>query len=245
MTLFAVLLISRDAREVYALPLLLPLALLAVPGIERLPDWLSSTWYRSNVVGFSVVLAVAWVAWSALELGLPLPLQRTLLSFNPGYEPGFKLLPFLAGLAYTVAWIAIVRWLRPSAARPLVVWTTGLSVTWALAMTLFVGWIDSGMSYRAVVASMLAALPASYDCISSRHVGESERAMFEYFGGIETFREENPARRRACSLLLIQMRSAPERPESGHNGLIWEGGRPGNPHERFLLYRAVDAIEDD
>ncbi|MGZ5116309.1 MAG: ArnT family glycosyltransferase [Burkholderiales bacterium] len=233
---FAVLSISHDARELYALPLLLPLSLLAVPAIERLPAAIGSGWYRINVVGFTVLAATMWAAWIALEFGLPATVQQRLLSFNPGYLPEFSWLPFSAAVLYTALWAGTIRWLPASRARPLIAWTTGVCVIWGLAMTLFVGWIDAGKTYRSVVASLGAALPEHYNCIAGLNIGESERAMLEYFGGILTVSTKKSASA-DCTLRLVQARSPTERSVPENHILIWEGGRAGNPRERFLLYR--------
>ena len=79
-------------------------------------------------------------------------------------------------------------------------------------------------------------LPAGYDCVSSRGLGESQRAMLHYFGGIVTFREEAPERRRTCDLLLAQGERSepPEIPPGWHQ--VWEGTRPGENDEYFWLY---------
>jgi hypothetical protein len=39
-------------------------------------------------------------------------------------------------------------------------------------------------------------LPRGYSCISSHSLGEPQRALFEYFAGIVTYREEVPSRKR-------------------------------------------------
>jgi hypothetical protein len=237
LTTFSVLLISRNARDLYALPLLLPLALLAVPGIERLPERFCATWYRFNVVGFSVLVVSAWLIWVALEFGVPASLQQMLLRLSPDYEPGFKWWPFVAGLAYTFAWAAVVRFLKASTESAVSLWTVGVCVLWALVMTLFVASIDSRKSYRKVVAELRAVLPPAYKCIVTRHVGESERAMLEYFGGLVMFREESAMERSGCRVLLVQTRSAEERGALDPNNTpLWQGGRSGTPAERFLLY---------
>jgi hypothetical protein len=95
--------------------------------------------------------------------------------------------------------------------------------------------MDSGKTYRATVSSLQAALPARYDCISGRNLGESERAMLQYFGGIVTVAEQNPSSA-YCTLLLVQARSVAEQSAERNARLIWEGGRAGNESERFLLY---------
>lgn len=228
---------ASDTRELYALPLLIPLALLATPVASSLRRGAANAWYWFSVMGFSFFVLVAWFYWSGLELGVPARLHAHLHRTHPGYDPGFKALPFALGAAYTIAWFGVLVALRRSAERPLLTWAAGISTVWALLAILFVGWIDTGKSYRSMVASLQQALPRDYRCISSRGLGESQRAMLHYFGDILTYREEAPSRRRDCDLMLIQGHPRSEVPPRGNWRKIWEGGRPGDKDERYRLYQ--------
>jgi hypothetical protein len=121
--------------------------------------------------------------------------------------------------------------------RPVVVWGAGITTMWALMATLFIGWADNVKSYRSMIVSMQQALPGKYDCMSSRSLGDAQRAMLHYFGGIITHREEVPARRRGCQLLLVQGYPQFEAAPRGSWKKIWEGARPGDKDERYRLYR--------
>jgi hypothetical protein len=90
-----------------------------------------------------------------------------------------------------------------------------------------------------MVAELQRVLPNDYRCMSSRDLGETERAMLHYFADILTFREETPERRRDCDLMLVQgtiQGGANPGPEWAR---IWEGSRPGDRVERYRLYRRV------
>jgi 4-amino-4-deoxy-L-arabinose transferase-like glycosyltransferase len=208
----AVLSGSADARELYALPLLPPLALLAVPAPETLRRGAASAWYWFSAMSFTFFIAVFWFYWSGLELGVP---------------------------ARLLAWFGVLASFRRTAVRPVVVWAAGMTAVWALVSTLFIGWLDTAKSYRGMIAEMTAAMPREYRCISSRELGEPQRALLHYFAGIITEREENIARSAACDLLLVQgspqVEVAPGKPWRR----IWEGGRPGDKDERYRLYRRV------
>ncbi|MGZ8267255.1 MAG: ArnT family glycosyltransferase [Burkholderiales bacterium] len=228
---------SADKRELYAMPLLLPLALLATPGIETLRRGASNAWYWFSVMGFTFFLLVAWVYWSGLELGFPPRLHAHLHRLQPGYTPGFKLLPFVLGVLYTAGWFAALFRLRRSAQRPAWVWASGVTLTWGLLAVFFLAWVDTGKSYRTMIDSMKAALPAEYRCMSSRDLGETQRAMIHYIADIVTYREESPERRRDCDLMLVQGIPQEEKAPEGPWIRIWEGSRPGDKAERYRLYR--------
>lgn len=233
----AMLSLAPEVRELYALPLLVPLALLATPTANALRRGAANAWYWFSVMGFSFFVLVAWFYWSGLELGVPARLYAHLQRLQPGYDPGFKWLPFLLGAGYTLAWIAVLAAVRRSPERPLYTWAAGITTVWALLAILFVGWIDTGKSYRSMVASLEQALPARYRCIASRELGESQRAMLRYYAGIITLREEVATRRRACDLLLVQGNPRQETAPRGNWRKIWEGGRPGDKDERYRLYQ--------
>lgn len=235
---------SIDKRELYALPLLVPLALLATPGSETLRRGAANAWYWFSVMAFTFFVLVGWVYWSGLELGIPPRLHAHLHRMQPGYAPGLKLLPFAIAVLYCAAWIVTLFKLKRGPQRPAFVWAAGLTVVWAMAATLFVGWIDTGKSYRGVFRDMATALPATYRCVSSRNLGEPQRAMLHYFVDVITYREESAERRRDCDLMLVQGTPQEERAPTGNWIRIWEGSRPGDKSERYRLYRRVSAAAD-
>jgi 4-amino-4-deoxy-L-arabinose transferase-like glycosyltransferase len=238
--IFLVLSASADARELYALPMMLPLALLATPATDTLRRGAANLMYWFGVMGGGVFIIVAWFYWTALELAIPPKLHAHLHTLQPGYTPGFKWLPFTLAALYTVGWIVLLLRLKKSRERPVIVWTAGMTLVWGLLAILFVGWVDAGKSYRSMIAGMQQALPPQYECIASRNLGEPQRAMLHYFAGIITYRLENPGRTRDCGLTLVQGVASEEYVPLGPWRKIWEGTRPGDKVERYRLYRRTD-----
>lgn len=227
---------AAESRELYALPMLVPLALLAVPGVDPLRRGAANGWYWFSVMAFTFFIAIGWFYWGALELGVPAKLHGHLHTIRPGYDFGFRWLPFLLGLAYTAGWFALVLKLPRSPERPLAIWAGGLTAVWALLATLFIGWVDTTKSYRSVIADMQRAMPAQYRCMASRELGEAQRAMLHYFAGIRTERlEVRP--QSSCDLLLVQGLPLDEMVLPPQWLKIWEGHRPGDKDERLRLYR--------
>lgn len=230
---------SSDARELYALPLLIPLSLLAAGAPETLRRGAAGVWYWFSAMAVTFFVIVFWFYWSGLELGVPLRLHEHLHRIRPGYTPGFRWLPFLLGVAYSIFWLVVLASFRKTPMRPVVVWGAGITTLWALLATLFLGWADNVKSYRSMVVSIQKALPKQYDCVSSAHLGESQRAMLHYFANIITYREEVPARRRDCDFMLVQGRPQEEIAPRGAWKKIWEGSRPADKDERYRLYRRI------
>ena len=237
---FIVLSASADAREVYALPMLLPLALLATPATDTLRRGIANLIYWFSVMGGGFFVIVAWFYWTALELGIPPKLHVHLHTLQPGYGPGFKWLPFTLAALYTAGWIALLLRLRRSRERPVIAWAATMTMIWGLLAILFVGWVDVGKSYRSMIADMQKTLPPQYQCIASRNLGEPQRAMLHYFANIVTYRLDIPERHRDCDLTLVQGVASEEYLPLGPWQKIWEGARPGDNLERYRLYQRTE-----
>jgi 4-amino-4-deoxy-L-arabinose transferase-like glycosyltransferase len=224
------------AREVFAMPLLVPLALLAAPAVDNMRRGASNSMYWFGVMAFGFFAVVAWFYWVGLELGFPRRLSQHLHKLQPAYDSHVRWLPLAVALAYCGAWVALLAKLKRTVERPVIVWAAGMTLIWGLLTTLFLDYADASKSYRSMVTELAKSLPPGYDCISSRKLGESQRAMLHYLAGIVTYREEVSERRRTCDLMLAQgVRSQPpEIPPGWHQ--IWEGTRPGEKDEYFWLY---------
>ncbi len=232
----AMLSLGSSARELYALPLLPALALLAVPGVGSLRRGAANAWLWFSVMAATFFIVVGWFYWMGLELGIPARLHAHLHRIQPGYTPGFKWLPFTVAACYTVAWFILLTRLKRIPERPVIAWAAGVTVIWALLNVLFLPWIDTGKSYRSVFVSMQKSMPAQYRCVSSRNLAASQRAVLHYVSNIVTQREEVAGRRRDCDLLLTQGIAREEVVPPGWRK-IWEGARPGDKVERYRLYR--------
>jgi 4-amino-4-deoxy-L-arabinose transferase-like glycosyltransferase len=228
--------LAHAARELYALPLLAPLAILAVPGLLALRRGAAHAFWWFSILFGSFLVLMGWFEWSALELGFPGPRHRHWLRLQPAYLPGFDLLTFVLALALSAFWVWILLRLRRSPERPLMAWAAGVTVVWAVGLTLFTGYLDTSKSYRSMVGRIVAALPERYDCMAGHNVGDAQRALLHYFGGI-VLRRASPTGAPACELLLVQgTRVAIQDPGAGW-ALVWEGARPGDRKELFRLYR--------
>lgn len=109
-------------------------------------------------------------------------------------------------------------------------------------MTLWLPWIDTGKTYRAMIGQLAGHLPASVldgsDCLASRHLGEPQRALLDYFLGLHTHRlETRPEEAGTCHWLLVQGTAGEEKPPPAPWERIWDGARPGDHKERYWLYR--------
>lgn len=240
-TVFLVMLLvlssASDARELHALPMLLPLALLATAGVDSLRRGAANALNWFGIMNFGFFAGLLWFFWFALMTGHPARNAEHLLEMQPGYSPEFVPLAFTVALFYTLAWLALLVATQrlPRGRRAVVNWSAGITLFWSIATTICLPWIDAGKSYQSMAGSFRQALPANYNCIASTNLGEPQRAMLDYYTAIVTHRTETSGAH-DCTLLLVQGNTnSPATPLPGWR-LLWEGARPGDNAERFWLF---------
>ncbi|MGF6774658.1 4-amino-4-deoxy-L-arabinose transferase-like glycosyltransferase [Paraburkholderia sp. GAS199] len=249
---FAVLQSSATVRELYILPFIAPLALLAMQGVERLPRRLQFAWDMASRVLFGSVVALAWIVWSIMSdaadthaslhrLGRWLPLDWVM--------PARPVL-IAAALAMTLAWL----WLLPlfkhaGKWRGALSWCAGAIVAWGLVSTLLLPWLDYAKSYRSVFADLGSRINIEWndgDCMASIALGESEAPMLYYYTGILHEPAAN-ASATGCTWLIDQSRRGDARAPAGDWRLYWSGARPGDNDEllRVFVRTPVDSADID
>ena len=230
-----VLLFLSDPREVYALPLLLPLALLAGASVPSLRRGAANALAWFGAMSAGLLGALMWLGWFAMMTGFPPALARNFAKLEPGHVPQFSWPALAVALAFTLAWLWLILRGERSIFRSVTFWAAGITLLWGLAMTLILSWIDYGKSYRTVAQALKKNIPAGTRCIESRGLGDSQRAVFDYHAEVVTQRLERRAAG-LCELLLIQAREGePDNIGPGWK-FLWEGRRPRD-RERFRLYQ--------
>jgi 4-amino-4-deoxy-L-arabinose transferase-like glycosyltransferase len=229
--------IAHDGREAYALPLLLPLALLAGAGIDTLQRGAASALDWFGAMTFGLLCMVLWVGWFALLTGVPAPAAAWIRkTYLPGYTMPFEFGAFLVALVLTAVYAATIVFTRRNNRRAIINWTAGVTVAWLLAMTIWLPMIDEGKSYKRMMMDLGNALPKTPDCVASRSLGEPQRALLDYYLGLITERIENGAGDN-CKYLLEQGTSGGAFDPGPGWTKIWEGARPGDTSERFRMYQ--------
>ncbi len=224
------------AGEMDALALLVPLAIPAGAAALGLRRGAANALAWFAIMTFSLAVGFAWVMWFASVSGFPPPLARNVGKLAPGFVGEFQLLPFLFAALLTITWLILVARIDRSTLRSLTLWAAGVTVTWGLTMTLGISWIDYGKTYRNVASSLRKELPTSVECLESRGLGETQRAVFHYHGGLITQRAEVHGVT-GCPWLLVQapaIRRSADDPGTQWTE-VWEGRRPRDA-ERYRLY---------
>jgi 4-amino-4-deoxy-L-arabinose transferase-like glycosyltransferase len=234
--------ISRNGRSLYALPELVPAALLGAYGIEFLGTRFAKGLQRFVGVAFSVIFAMGWLGWMVQFFGPPAFMWSNVIAKYPNYVPVFEWLPFLVALGFTVGWFAwLIRGKGDSKERLVTDWTLGLSGIYLFVMTLWLPMVENGMSYRHLT-SIRKALPENHPIVGSKNLGEPQRAMFDFYADLTTQRiEVNPDAQNAKYFLTereVFTKKKPE-PPGGPWDLIWEDIH--GQKEVYRLYQKKDA----
>jgi 4-amino-4-deoxy-L-arabinose transferase-like glycosyltransferase len=241
--ILATLFSSASGRTVYALPVLAPLAVLAVPawrlvpaGLARNIDWLARGIFGAAALFLWVVWCIDFVTgrppqWAFILKHLP----RDYAFASIGWE-------FFAALSLVVGYGFLCSRLPRLPQRALVSWVAGLALVWGTGMTLWLPWLNASKSYQTVFTQLKSALP-SHGCVASHGVGESERAMLDYVADLRTQRiEKKPVL--ACDYVLIQsVVSIPPQWWWEHGWTTrWEGTRTDERRQRFWLLSRQSAV---
>jgi len=234
--MFLTLSFVPNIKEVFALPMLLPIALLATASLSALKRGAANALDWFGLMTFALVAIAMWWGWAGLLLDNHAKITLWLKDYQPGFEPAFDATAFWAAIAATVLWLVLVWRVGRSMRRAVTNWAAGITLVWVLAMTLWLPWLDSGKSYRNMVASLQQSMPKHYRCVGYDYLGEGQRAMLHYFGGIITRAD----RKERCDLRLIQgdRLSKPLLDETRWKK-IWEGSRKGDKGEHYRLYRRI------
>lgn len=236
LVILAGLALERDPRLISAMPLLVPLALLASIEVDSLKRGFSGALDWFGILTFGLTAILVWGVWIDSYLyGMSETTARLFRDTEVGFRPSFKLWAMLAALGMTILWVVMVRPARRSNRRAVLNWAIGVTLLWALVSTIWLPYIDSRRSYRVVAESLRAQLPPDA-CIASSNLGEAQRALLAYFAGITTQRVES-GEGGGCRYLLMQV----NRPDLNAPAIegwkrVWEGSRRGDNTERFVLF---------
>jgi 4-amino-4-deoxy-L-arabinose transferase-like glycosyltransferase len=242
LVIYVNLLLVPEPRLIQALPLLVPCALLASLEVDSLARGFSAALDWFGILTFGLLAIVVWGIWVDARLnGMPPAIAAIFRDTEVGFQPTFHLGSVIAAIFLTLLWIALVRPARRSNRRALLNWAAGITLAWCLYSTIWLPYLDSRRSYRAMIEDLASYAPKQ-GCIASRNLGDPQRALLYYFAAIRTMREETHATADdECGALLVQYGSVSGAPPAlpGYR-IRWEGGRRGDATERYVLY-----VKDD
>jgi 4-amino-4-deoxy-L-arabinose transferase-like glycosyltransferase len=226
-----------QAQDVTLIPLLAPLALLAVQGVPALRRGAAAALDWFGLVTFAFFGGLVWLGYIAMMTGLPPRVAHNFAKSAPGFVAEFNPFHFLAALALTAVWIYLMFFTAYSPTRSIARWAAGIMLLWGTFASLWMPWADHQKSYRSVALQLRSKIPVNAACIAQRGLGVPQGAALDYYADIQP-RAFDFGKPRECPLLLVQ--GSPQHefdaPGAGWTKLA-DVGRPGDKGERFRLYR--------
>jgi hypothetical protein len=206
-----------------ALPVLVPLAILASHGVDTLKRGSAKGFYWFGVLCFLFFAFAFWVYFTALEWGVPYQIAKHLKQMTPLYRPSsIHTGTILAAAGVTLLWLAVIPLFPRAKARPVLVWATGMAMTWFLLILLFRPWAEAGWGYRPLIEDMASHLPA--DACLRADVDPAMATMLRLRLGKRYHTHGK------CGYWLTSQ------PSTDLSDPIWEGSRPRDKSKHYRLY---------
>jgi 4-amino-4-deoxy-L-arabinose transferase-like glycosyltransferase len=243
---WTVLFLAHTARDLYALPLIAPLAVIAAGGLTQLPPRVCSASFWLSAGLFTLLALALWFVWLSGSLTGSAPDWPIIARHLPLEHAFARPWPVLAAaVVVSLGWGWLLWRIRPPGPGALLAWPAGMVLLWCLLAWLHFPWIDQAKSYRAVMRDIQAALPREFNCVAdlvtpeSLRLRESERGLLHYFAGVKIQHASSPAHS-ACDFILleVQQRKHPDGVSLGPDWeLIWSGQRQADTRDAFLLFQ--------
>ena len=226
-------------NEVFALPLLIPLTIMAGGSIESLKRGTASALNWFGLVLFGLISGLVWLGWLAMMTGSPAKLKERLIFLSGLTQLNFSLIAFILALVVSLIWLLAILRSQHSNRSGATNWAIGTTAVWTLLMTLWLPMIDSARSYQAIFIELKQALPSKYACITSNHLGKAQRDLLHYYVNVKAQTVDIDGVLN-CDLYLIQDEKNREKVKPGKDWkLIWSGKRVAERRESFRLFQRI------
>lgn len=229
-------LLCSEARNLPALPLLVPLTLLAASGASRLRRGAANALDWFGMMTFSLLGLFLWLGQAALQTGTPPKLHKNITRLIPGYDNDVSVLAWIFAALISIVWLLIIVMGRRTPWRSTRNWACGMVLIWCLSAALWIPAVDYGKRYSDMnrqIAAKVGTL-AKGQCVANIGLEDAQRAALHYHTGIIT-RSGDAASR--CDWLLVQ--GQPRRAPQVDKGWtkVWDGARPSDREDRYYLYK--------
>ncbi|MFL9926637.1 glycosyl transferase [Herbaspirillum lusitanum] len=243
----AVLQSSATARQLYLLPVLLPLIMLGTSAIPRLPNWFHVLWDWFSRVLFGLVSAVVWATYVVSTM--PFEYHHWITYFGRWLPLGFitpiQPLALTGAIIMSGVWLLSLRHLKLAAKwRGAFSWFGGITLMWGLTYTLLMPWGDYAKSYEYTYGELREKITHAWqpnDCMASVNLGESEAPMLFYYTRI-MHQPIDGLSKTQCNWVILQTPGETPLPD-GTWQLFWEGRRDGDEDQLLKVYKRSSAAE--
>lgn len=227
---------GTHGKDIYTLPLLLPLIALGAGSVEILKRNLAAALNWFGVTLFATFGILIWLGWIGMMTGYPEKIQERMRFLSGAYSIDFNVLSFALAVFITLIWLMISIRAKLTKRSTVTNWAIGITFIWSLLMTLWLPMIDNAKSYGSVFTRLENQLPPGYSCINSLNVGSSQEKLLFYYTNL-SLQPLKETERLDCDIYLIQDERGQGKMTPGPEWkLIWQGKRPADRHENFRLF---------
>lgn len=231
--------LGAERKEMFALPLLIPLTAMAGGSIETLKRGAAGALNWFGLILFGLLSSLAWLGWVAMMTGSPSKLKERLVYLSGITHLPFNVYAFAVASAVTLIWLLAIFRSQHSNRSAVTNWAIGMTCIWTLLMTLWLPMIESARGYQAVFSDLKKALPSHYACVNSHQLGDAQRDLLAYFANVKTHPLETEQQLN-CDVYLIQDNRGRNKIDPGQDWqLIWQGRRISERGEHFRLFQRV------
>ena len=239
MVAWALIGLAAEDKEVFALPLLIPLTAIAGGSIETLKRGTASALNWFGLILFGLMSSLIWLGWSAMITGNPAKIKVRLAFLSGLKQLNLNILALTIALAISLIWLLTIFRSKHTNRSGATNWAIGMTCVWTLLMSLWLPMIDNARSYQQVFTSLKRALPRQYACITSNHLGDAQRDLLHYYANLKTQSFET-TQRLDCDFYLIQDTRGSQKTVPGKDWkLVWKGKRSSERREGFRLFKHV------
>lgn len=229
--------LAAEDKEVFTLPLLIPLTAMAGGSIETLKRGTAGALNWFGLILFGLISGLIWLGWSAMLTGNPAKIKERLIFLSGLKQLDLSLIAVAIALTISLIWLLTIFRSKHTNRSSATNWAIGMTCVWSLLMTLWLPMIDNARSYRVIFTNLKQALPKQYACVTSNHLGDAQRDLLHYYADLKTQSFET-TQRLDCDFYLIQDTRGVDKVEPGPDWkLIWGGKRTSERRESFRLFR--------
>jgi inner membrane protein len=222
--------------------LLPPLALLGAAQLGGLRRGAAAFINWFGIMAFGLIAVFLWLGFFAMNYGWPSKLAERAAYFSPYYIPDIDPIPMTVALLFTPLWLWAITRKNIRGRQAVTNWAAGVTLAWALLMTLFLPWLNAAKSHAPVVHQMEAALSSELkqklsdglECISIDGQDQRTRIAWTQYSHIKTTTDDP-----SCRYRLIRQAANIGAPSGWQT--LWQGARPRNKAETFLLLEKTAA----
>jgi 4-amino-4-deoxy-L-arabinose transferase-like glycosyltransferase len=230
---------SAPSKDIYAMPLLLPLVALGAGSVEYLKRGAASALNWFGITLFGMIGFLIWLGWIAMATGHPAKIKERMLFLSGATNADVQWIMLLPAILVTAIWLFTCIRAKQGNRSTVTNWAVGMTFGWSLLMSLWLPWIDSAKSYEPVFTGIYKVLPTNTSCVNSLGVGQSQRMLFSYYTNIN-LKSVETTELLDCNFYLIQDERGVARMQPSDNWkLIWQGKRAADRKESFRLFQRM------